>query len=333
MIESANGTAGCRVMNSHEEADSTLRDQAKDWVVQLATGEATQGDLQALEQWRAQSPAHAAAFAEACRLWQVLGAPLAAGQTQLAPAATAGIRRHKIGRRVFIGGAMASAATIAGVALLRPPLGLWPSAAEFAADYRTGVGEQRRVDLAGKASIEMNTRTSMNTKDVADADVELLTGEAAVTLGSQQVVLAAAGGRTYASGAEFTIRCDGSTVRVTCLRGRVHVALGGQSADLSAPDQLSYGPAGIGPARAADPQVAAGWRDGVLVFDNERVSDVVDEVNRYRHARILLTSAALGERRVTARVKLSRLDAVLTQLHDVLGAKVTPLAGGFVLLG
>jgi transmembrane sensor len=120
---------------------------------------------------------------------------------------------------------------------------------------------------------------------------------------------------------------------VTCLRGRVHVALGGQSADLSAPDQLSYGSAGIGPARTANPQVAAGWRDGVLVFDNECVSSVVDEVNRYRHGRIVLTNAALGERRVTARVKLSGLDAVLTQLHDVLGARVTPLAGGFVLLG
>jgi len=37
-------------------------------------------------------------------------------------------------------------------------------------------------------------------------------------------VMAAAGGRTYASGAEFTIRCDGPIARVTCLRGRVHVA-------------------------------------------------------------------------------------------------------------
>ena len=96
-------------MNSQEEADRTVRDQAKDWVVQLATGEATQGDLQALAQWRAQSPAHAAAFADACRLWQVLGAPLA-GQTQLSLAAAAGVPRQRISRRLFLGGAAAPVA-------------------------------------------------------------------------------------------------------------------------------------------------------------------------------------------------------------------------------
>src|SRR5262249_23172940 len=135
----------CRAMNSQEEADRALRDEARDWVVQLTTGAATQGDLQSLALWRARSPAHAEAFAEVCRLWQVLGAPLAE-HAQLASASSAGSKSaQRIGRRLFLGGAAASAATIAGAALVRPPLGLWPSAAEFAADYRTGVGEQRRI--------------------------------------------------------------------------------------------------------------------------------------------------------------------------------------------
>ena len=320
-------------MNTRDDDDRALRDQAKDWVLQLTTGAATQQDLRALAEWRAISSAHETAFAEACRLWQALGTPLAvaAGQPQADPMPAQHWR--PIGRRAFLGGAAAaSVATIAGTAVLRPPLGLWPSVMELAADYHTGIGEQRRVDLADKASIEMNTRTSLNIRNVADADIELWAGEAAVTLGPQRVVLAAAGGRTAGSGAEFVIRCDGSSVRITCLHGRVYVAHAGRSAELSAPDQLTYGPAGLGPPRAVDPQVAAAWRGGVLVFDNERVSHVVDEVNRYRHGRIVLANTSLGERRVTARVSLSRLDAILGQLRDVLGAKVTLLAGGFVLL-
>src|SRR5262249_47722695 len=159
---------------------------------------------------------------------------------------------------------------LAGVAVLRPPLGLWPSVMDLAADYHTGIGEQRRIDLADKASIEMNTRTSLNIRDVADADIELWAGEAAVTLGPQRVVLAAAGGRPSGGGAEFIIGCDGAGVRITCLQGRVSVTHAMQSAELSAPDQLTYGPAGLGPPRAVDPQAAAGWRGGLLVFDNER---------------------------------------------------------------
>lgn len=320
-------------MNTQDDDDRALRDEAKEWVLLLTTGGATQRDLQALSRWRAAGPAHESAFAEACRLWQGLGAPLAiaAGETQTEPMAAR--HRRPIGRRALLGGtAAAAAATIAGIAVLRPPLGLWPSVMELAADYHTGIGEQRRIEIADKASIEMNTRTSLNIRNVADADIELWAGEAAVTLGSQRVVLAAAGGRTSGSGAEFIIRCDGPGVRITCLQGRISVAHALQSADLSAPDQLTYGPAGLGLPRTVDPQTAAGWRGGLLVFDNERVSDVVDEVNRYRHARIVLTSASLGARRVTARVRLSRLDAILAQLQDGLGARVTRLAGGFVLL-
>ena len=37
----------------------------------------------------------------------------------------------------------------AGVAVVVPPFGLWPSWRELGADYRTAKGEQRRVVLPG----------------------------------------------------------------------------------------------------------------------------------------------------------------------------------------
>lgn len=317
-------------MSIHGDADRAVRDQAKDWVVHLATGGATQGDLRALEEWRARSASHAEAFAEACRTWQALGSPLEAAATQRRPSALSAAPR--IGRRAFVGGAIAAAAAAtAGVAIVRPPFGLWPSATELAADHRTSTGEQRRIDLAD-ASIEMNTRTSLNVRPLGEADIELISGETAVTTGPRRLVLLAAEGRTSAADAAFTVRCDGPNVRVTCLRGRARVVRGAQEAELPAGHQLSYGPAGIGAAGAVDPQAAAGWRDGVLVFDNERVSQVVDEVNRYRQGRLVLMNAALGEQQVTARFHLARLDAVLSLFREVLGAQVRPVAGGLVLL-
>ncbi len=57
----------------------------------------------------------------------------------------------------------------------------WISSAtiELRADYRTGTGERRRVALADGASVELNTRTSVDLRtDLAIPTIELISGEA-----------------------------------------------------------------------------------------------------------------------------------------------------------
>jgi transmembrane sensor len=320
-------------MDDQSDPHETLRRQAKDWVVHVATGEATQADLQALERWCVQSPLHAKAYAQACRLWGMLGSPLEAVARSRDPRSVA--RLPTMGRRAFLGGAVAATAAVtAGVMVARPPLDLWPSFNELVADYRTGVGEQRKIALAERASIEMNTRTSLNIRGSGtDTDsIELIVGEAAVATGSRPVVVRAAGARISASNAQFTVRCDGPDVRVTCLNGLVDVGYQGQAATVRARQQVAFAAHDLGPAVTVDLEMAAGWRDGLLIFQDDRLSHVIEEVNRYRSGRIVLMNAELGQRRVSARFKLARLDAVLIQFQEAFGAKVTPLAGGFVLL-
>jgi transmembrane sensor len=316
-----------------EEAD-TLRRQAKDWVVHVATGELTSGDLNALARWQAQSPRHAQAYAQALQLWHALGAPLQEAASIRASTPAARTAGRLLGRRAFLGGALAATAAATGVMIVHPPLDLWPSLAALAADYRTGVGEQRRITLTDQASIEMNTRTSLNIPGSASNtdSIELIAGEAAVVAGPEPLVVLAAQGRMAARDAQFTVRYDGADVQVTSLGGFVDVEYRGRNVTVQPREQVAYAGGRILPMTAIDPEVVAGWREGLLVFEDERLSRVIEEVNRYRAGRIILVNAALGERRVTARFKLARLDAVLTQFQEVFGAKVTPLAGGFVLL-
>jgi transmembrane sensor len=302
----------------------TLRRQAKDWVVHIATGEVTDADLRALERWRGESPMHAEAYQQACQLWGVLETPLRAASRRSS---------RSIGRRAFLGGGLAAAAAVTGVMIARPPLALWPSFGELAADYRTGAGEQRRIDLADRGAIEMNTRTSLNLREGAGAidSIEMIGGEAAIKTGQRSLVVKAGAGRVAAVNAEFTVRCEGAHVRVACLNGSVDIDVQGQVTAVRPREQVSY-QQDLGQVAAAAPDVVAGWRDGLLIFDNEPLARVIEEVNRYRTGRIVLMNTALGERRVSARFKLARLDAVLTQFQETFGAKVTPLAGGFVLL-
>lgn len=317
-------------MDEPESEKETMQGEAKDWVVHLATGEVSRNDLEALAYWRARSPDHEAAFVQASRLWQALEGPL--------KAVTLEERSNwaRPSRRAFLGGALAaSAAAVTVGAIVRPPLGLWPSMTELRADYHTARGEQRRIDLGDQAMVEMNTGTSLDIRRDAGnvAHVELIAGEAALSVAREPVAVVAAEGRISAARAEFIVRREGAAVRVCCLSGTVDVACGGRSSVLEARKQVAYGPSGLAPIVPIDPVIVAGWREGLLIFENERLSAVIDEVNRYRSGRIILTNTALGDQRVTARFKIARLDAVLTQFQSAFGARVTSLPGGIILLG
>ena len=114
--------------------------EAHAWVRRLTSGDATVEDADAFQLWRRQSAAHAIAFAKASKLWETVGS---AGHNLRYDPASLGVlldgeaRRVMTRRRVLRGG-LATAAVAAGAVALRPPLALWPSWSELAADYRTG---------------------------------------------------------------------------------------------------------------------------------------------------------------------------------------------------
>lgn len=309
-----------------------LRREAWRWVLLLTSGDATRADIAALKLWCARSALHAEAFARASGRWRALGPAIEvrAGQSIGIPAAGAQASR-RIGRRAFLGGALAASTVAAVVAIRRPPFGLWPSFDEIAADYRTGTGERHRVALADGGAVEMNTRTSLNLRKAGDR-LELITGEAAVATAAHAIEVIAGDGRVRADTAQFNVRYDGTAVCVTCLSGTVEVEQRGRSITMRQEQQVSYADGNLGAAMAIDPAVVSGWQHGDLWFKNEPLANVIDEVNRYRPGRIVLMNDELGRRRVTAHFKLDRLELVMVQLRETFGARIVPLTGGIVLV-
>ncbi|HEX4182799.1 MAG TPA: DUF4880 domain-containing protein, partial [Caulobacteraceae bacterium] len=138
-----------------------LASEARAWVGRMASGEATSADTAALMLWRSLSSEHARALGEAVRLRRRV---VAAGQElRSQPNARWLVSRPSrqsggaIGRRAFIGGAVA--ASVAALAV-RPPMGLWPSLPELLeelqADYRTRTGERKTVVIARGLAVELN---------------------------------------------------------------------------------------------------------------------------------------------------------------------------------
>jgi transmembrane sensor len=83
----------------------------------------------------------------------------------------------------------------------------------------------------------------------------------------------------------------------------------------------------------ADSDEITAWERGVLIFRNQSLGYVVDEVNRYRAGRIILLNQALGSRPVAlASFHLDRLDEIIPQMEALYGARARYLPAGIVLL-
>lgn len=319
-----------------------VRREAVAWVQRLASGRATAADAAALRQWRARSAAHEAAFAEARRIWADIapaGRGLRGRGAAAAPAIPPARASRGPGRRAFLTGGLAgAAAAAAGLAVVNPPLGLWPSLAEMSADFSTGTGEQREVSVADGVAVRLNTQTSIAVQPAPEEDrIELIAGEASFAARRERaLVVLAAGGRTVASAARFDVRHvrdgTGMAVCVTCLEGGVGIEHRGRTAALGPGQQLRYGEAGLGRMVAIDPDIASAWQRGIVVFRSTPLAQVVEEINRYRPGRIILVNAELGRQPVSGRFRTDRMDDILLRLEQAFGATLRNLPGGIVLM-
>lgn len=320
---------------SENPQQERLKREALDWLSRISLGEATRDDLAALRRWRDTSPAHAAVLARAGQLWRALEAPVADLVREGAASNRTGFTPSR--RAFLVGGTAAVAATIGGIMVVRPPLDLWPSLAELEADHRTATGEQQHLTLAEAVSVDLNTRTSIAMRRTnLEPEMELISGEAAVAvdrIAPQPFVVVAADGRMTASRATFNVRRVGPMVDLTCIDGEVSVECSGRAVALRATHQVSYDAGGLGDVIGADMAVVTAWRDGMLVFHETPLVHVIEEVNRYRPGRIILVDAKLGQRLVTARFEIKRLDTVMGQIGSVFKVPIKSLPGGFVLVG
>jgi len=320
----------------HNDLPDVLKD-AQAWVRKLTSGQVSVWEAQAFKHWRDTDPTHQAAFQEASRQWQLLksvSGSVLDTNTQAALYHRKTLRQPRVGRRAFLGAAVGSTAA-AGVAAYSP-LGMWPAAQQWGADYHTAVGEQSEVTLNNRVTMVMNTRTSL--RRISDqgrmVGVELLDGEAALEVrASPQAFRVVAGeGQVIAEAAGFEVRyLDGRTC-VTCLHGKVSVEHPAGRRVLQARQLTRYDSGAISGIAAIEPDSLSPWRQGELVFKQTPLATVLEEINRYRPGRVLLLGDALRSKTVTARIKITEIETALLQIQYTfdLGARSFP-AGVLVL--
>lgn len=81
-----------------------------------------------------------------------------------------------------------------------------------------------------------------------------------------------------------------------------------------------------------NPQEALAWRAGYHKYRGEPISQVLEDVNRYRDRPILLSSETVGELRYSGTVFQNRIDAWLVGLETVFPVAVHKLPSGDIIL-
>ncbi|WP_411882703.1 FecR family protein [Polaromonas sp. YR568] len=327
--------------SSPYEEHQLLSRQAQAWVVKIKTGRATQADLLTFKQWLAAGSEREQAFRHARQSWDDMGAVGHAWRLgHPEPVSNPRLARQVVReRRMFLGAAFSAAGAAAVGAMVFPPAGLWPSVFELGSDYRTATGEQRRIELAHGVVVELNTQSSLNVRadDGGDGpyELKLVSGEAVISnedVRRELRIVAGKGVMLMASG-EIELRQIEGRACLTCLRGKVQFEHAAERLSLQAGQQVFYDDGGGKAVQQASVDLTAPWRDGVLVFRDTPLVDAVAEINRYRPGRIVLLGRALGERKMSGKFQIKRLDLAIGRIKEAFGVTSRHLPGNVILLG
>jgi transmembrane sensor len=300
-----------------------LHDQAADIVVRRRDASWGAADQIALDARLASDLKFAEAYRQTQESWEAVGrhstSPelLALREQAIARARQTSARRWSLpGAGLRNLGKWAAAAAIfivCGTVWQLSPYGYEPGL------YKTGLGEQKVVELSDHSHIALDARTRLRVRFSADARiVELMEGQAQFSVAKDPArpFKVQAGSKTIvAVGTVFDVEYVDSQVHVAMVEGRVAVLSQDQSGSAVAPEGKSSIPSPIelsaGEALAvradgaatvlakADIEAATAWRQGKVIFRDQTLAEAVHRLNRYSRQQVVVDDPALAQMKVS----------------------------------
>jgi transmembrane sensor len=307
-----------------DRAEDRASLEATRWLVELHEAPDDREVRRRFEAWRRASPLNEAAWSETERLTAVAATMPHAYADVWQPAIA---RRRTANRRATSrswrlgAAAMALAACVAFFVV--------PSLVQrLQADYTTATAELRKVVLQDGSEVTLAPDSAIAVSfEVASRQVRLLSGEAFFEVRpdiSRPFRVLADTVETTVVGTAFDVRLSSDGVVVSVEHGIVRVGAAGASArdELQAGQAVRVTSDGETSRQPASPETVAAWRDGQLVAQNVPLRDAVDQLRRSFAGSIVLTSASLGERRITGAYNLADPEDALRAIAQAHGGRV-----------
>jgi transmembrane sensor len=276
----------------------------------MESGYANERDRAQLQCWRDSHSSHEQAWQKALLLRQRFADLPSA-------LAMASLDRPQASRRTVLKRAVGAVALVPTAWLIsrQLPLDVW------SADLRTATGERKKVQLADGSSVQLNTASAVDI-GLKNRRLKLLEGEIALNVpGTSPLTILTRFGQVIVSQSEVCVRQGPVGCKVSVLRGSVQLQpLHGPVFSLLGGQQVSLQAAG---ANAVEPfdVLAPGWRDGVLMAQNQPLGDFLRELSTYRPG-VLRWEPALESLRITGSFRLEDTDRILALLEASLPLEV-----------
>lgn len=182
-------------------------------------------------------------------------------------------------------------------------------------DYKTGIGERRTITLSDGSTISLDSQSEVRVRySERSRELQLLRGQArfdvahdverpfSVRVRNQTVI---------ATGTAFNIDLAGQKVLVTLIEGHVIVLDDSTrtkgrlvetrplSIQLQAGEQLEQVASQPPLVKPANIERATSWMAGQLIFDDEPLASVIDQLNRYSLSQIVIDDRSVANMRIS----------------------------------
>lgn len=304
-------------MNS-QPVSARVLDAAIAWQLCLDSGNGSADERAEFARWHAASEEHARAWMQLGMLDQRFSA--AAGPARQALLQSRAGLRQRIRK---VGSGLASLALVVGILgwlSAHQSLGYW------LADQRTATGEQRSLRLTDGTLISLNTHSAVDIRfNEKERLIVLHEGEISIETGHKDdrpFIVATEDGRLRALGTRFLVKLEDQGTRLSVLQSAVAARPqdSGNEQILHEGQQVLMSHDKLGQIAGVNIGADA-WIRGMLVVDNVRLSDLLEELGRYRSG-YLGVAPEVADLRITGSFPLTNTDLALASLLPTLPVQI-----------
>ena len=333
--------------------------EAAAWVARLDVATPSASDLAEFEAWKAQGAHYREAADRLDGLWSdldVLGqlaTPVSVGAPRWGRAWW-GAHGRPIGPRPRFAAFAAGLVVVIVLAMTSSQL-----LAPRTDTYETAIGGQRTINLDDGSSVQLNTNSRLEVRYSGRArDLKLVKGEAFFEVAPnprRPFSVYAQDGVVRAVGTAFVVRLRGEGVEVTVTKGTVELASLTRPAKVVPLDRVTSEPRrplamvsamsgtvetavlvqdSVESRAVSTPEATRrmAWRQGMLAFEGQPLSEVVADVSRYTNMEIEIADPDLRSLKVVGYFNVGEVEPMLEALETSFGVRVERLDPSHVRL-
>lgn len=291
---------------------SQIEERAAAWLAQRESGRWTNEDETELAGWLAEATHHRVAFLRLEAVNEETYRLRALGAGMESPA--------RLPSRARLIGKWAAAACLALV--FAAGWAVWTGYFGMSGEhYGTQIGGVQSVSLRDGSAVTLNTATAIRVKlGSSERHIELQEGEAyfSVAKDSARPFIVKAGNQSVvAVGTQFSVRREGSEVRIVVTEGTVSLPAEG-GIRVSAGSVIRVRGANALVQHESDEGLRAllSWRQGFLTFRDTTLAEAVNEFNRYNVRHIRIADPGVAQIKISGTFRPTHYDAFVRLLDE-----------------